>query len=109
MKYCKASRNTDAELAVVLDCLLIVLLDIIREVVDRDVVMLDIFHNLGRYSSEQLLPFPKTQVTYPLLEAPQLGWSQGVSLANDRNDINTRGEAAHKLDVHFPQPNNAKS
>lgn len=42
--------------------------------------------------------------TYPLFKAPQFAWRQSISLANDRYDIDTWGEAAHELNVHFSQP-----
>lgn len=40
------SCTTHPQLAVVLDRLLVILLDVIGEVVDRDVIVFDIFHDL---------------------------------------------------------------
>ena len=39
---------TNPKLAVVLDCVLVILLDVVREVVHRNIVVLDILHDLGR-------------------------------------------------------------
>ena len=39
---------TNPKLAVVLDRVLVILLDVVREVVHRDIVVLDILHDLGR-------------------------------------------------------------
>ena len=41
---------------------------------------------------------------YPLLECLELTQCERVGLANDGNDIDTRGEAAHELNVHLAQP-----
>lgn len=41
-------KGSYTELAVVLDGFLVILFNVIREVVDRDVVMFDIFHDLDR-------------------------------------------------------------
>ena len=43
--------------------------------------------------------------SYPLLETAKLSWGQRVSLANDRDDIDARRQAAHQFDIHFPQAN----
>ena len=75
---------TYTELAVVLNRLLVILLDVVGEVVHRDVVVLDVLHNA-------------------LLEATELTGGKRVGLADDRDDINAGGKAAHKLDVHLPQ------
>jgi len=40
--------KTYTKFAIILDCLLVVLLDVVREVVDRNVVMLDVFHDLDK-------------------------------------------------------------
>ena len=45
------SKDTHAKLAVVLDSFFIVFLDIVREIVNRDVVMFDIFHYLAKGKS----------------------------------------------------------
>lgn len=37
--------------------------------------------------------------TYALLELGQVGRAQGVGLGNDRNQVDTRAEALHNLDV----------
>lgn len=57
-----------AELTVVCDCLIIVLLGVVREVVHWDGVVLDVLHNA-------------------LLESFELLRGEGVGLANDRNDV----------------------
>jgi hypothetical protein len=38
--------RTHSELAIVLNCFLVILLDIVGEVVDGDIVVFDVFHNL---------------------------------------------------------------
>lgn len=45
-KYEGTTLCTDAELAVILDGLLIILLDVIWEVIDGNIVVFDILHNL---------------------------------------------------------------
>ena len=42
-------------------------------------------------------------VTYPLLETTEFARSQRVGLTDDRDDIDTRGEPAHELNVNLPQ------
>ena len=41
--------------------------------------------------------------TYPLLETAELTWRERIGLANDRDNVDTRGEAAHELNVHLTQ------
>jgi hypothetical protein len=41
--------------------------------------------------------------SYPLLKRLQFLRDQGISLADDGNNINTRREPSHQLDIHFPQ------
>ena len=50
-------RGTYAKLAVLLDGLLVVLFDVVREVVDGDVVVLDVLHNLVHVSTSKALCF----------------------------------------------------
>ncbi len=73
-----------AQLRVLLHRVLVVLLGVVREVVDRDPVVLDIFH-------------------HQLLGLGQFGRRQRVGLANDRDHIHARRQTLHELDVEFAQ------
>lgn len=79
-----AEGKHGAELGVVLDGLFVVFLDIVRKVVDRNVVVFNVLHDA-------------------LLEGSQLGGCEGVSLANDRDHVDAGAEASHKFDVDFAQ------
>ena len=59
---------TNPKLAVVLDRVLVILLDVVREVVHRDIVVLNILHDLGRiceYYSEIALQNIPTRFLNP--------------------------------------------
>jgi len=72
------------ELGVLLDCVLIVLLDVVREVVHGDTVVLDVLHD-------------------KLLGLGKLSWCKGIGLADDRDDVAARGEALHQLNVKLAE------
>ena len=95
-------KPSDPQLAVVLNRVLIVFFDIVREVVDRDVVVLDVLHDLATIinsrASEQ-----RAGQTDPLPETAKFRRGQRVGLANDGDHVDARGEAAHKFNVHLPQ------
>jgi hypothetical protein len=78
--YSKGHEAT--EFGVFFNCVLVILLNIIREVVDGNAVVLDILHD-------------------ELLRLGQFGRCEGVGLANDWDNVNTGREALHKLDVEF--------
>lgn len=92
-----------AELAVVLNGILVVFLHVVREVVNGDIIVLDVLHDLPIFMDThfELNLMPST---YPLLEATQLTRRQRIGLANDGDHIDTRREATHELDVDLPQP-----
>lgn len=69
-------RHQTTQLSVLLNGILIVLFDVVGEVVDGDAVVLDIFHD-------------------QLLALGELSGSQTVCLADDGDDVDARGEAAH--------------
>lgn len=73
-----------SKLGVLLDRVLVVLLDIVREVVDRDAVVLDVLH-------DQLLRFGK------------LAGGQGVGATDDGDDVDARRQALHQLDVQLAE------
>jgi hypothetical protein len=75
-------RHQAAELSILLNGILVILFDVVREVVDWYSVVLDVFH-------DQLFGLSK------------LRWGQAVRLANDGNDIGTRRQALHEFDVQF--------
>lgn len=75
---------THAKFAVVHNRLLVILLDIVREVVNRNRVVLDVLH-------------------HSLLESVKLVRGEGVRLADDGDDVDAGGEAAHELDVEFAE------
>ena len=43
------------------------------------------------------------KATYALLEATELARSKRISLANDRDDVDTRRQTAHELNIHLAQ------
>jgi hypothetical protein len=92
---------TYPQLAIVLDGFLVVLLHVIREVVDRNVIVLDILHDLRHHVNiDQKMEHRETN---PLLESSKLAGCQGICFSNNRNHVNTRRKTAHQLDVHLPQ------
>ena len=77
-------RHEGTELAVIGDGVFVVLLDVVREVVNRNIVVLDILHDA-------------------LLEALQLLGCQRVGLANDGDDVDTWREATHEFNIDLAQ------
>lgn len=75
-------RHQTTEFGVLLDSILIILLDIVGEVVNRNAVVLNILHD-------------------QLLRLGQFGGCEGVGLADDGDDVNTGGEALHQFDVEL--------
>lgn len=73
-----------SQLGILLNRILVVLFDIIREVVNGDPVVLNVLHN-------QLLGLGK------------LGGGQRVGAPDDGNDVDARSEALHELNVKFSQ------
>ena len=73
------------QLGVLLDRVLVVLLDVVGEVVDRDAVVLDVLHD-------------------ELLGLGQLGGREGVGAADDGDDVDAGGEPLHQLDVQLAEP-----
>lgn len=72
------------KLGVLFHSILVVLLNIIREVVNGDAVVLDVLHD-------------------QLLGLGELGGSEGVGTANDGDDVDTRSKALHQLDVQLAE------
>ena len=95
------AQCTNAKLAVVLDSLLVVLLDVVREVVYRDIIILDVLHNL-EHPHEYAFPGAGSQSTYTLLESTELARRKGVGLTNDRDNVHAGREATHQLDINLP-------
>ena len=90
------------QLAVINDSVFIVLLNIVREVVDGDVVVLDILHDLCQKRIDSTFSvLPASQPTHTLLEDLELTGSERVGLSNDGDDIDTRRQTAHKFDINF--------
>ena len=85
---------TYAQLAVVLDGFLVIFLNIVREIIDRDIVVLDVFHYLAKHST-LMKPMEKLVHAYPFFETPQFTWRERVGFTNDRDDIYTRRKTAH--------------
>lgn len=73
-----------SELSVLLDGILIVLLDVVREVVHGDTVVLNILHD-------------------ELLRLGEFGRGEGVGAANDRDDVDAGSETLHQLDIEFAE------
>jgi hypothetical protein len=42
-------------------------------------------------------------ISNPFFETSELPRSQRICFADDRDDVDTRGETAHQLDVYFSQ------
>ena len=72
------------KLGVLLDCVLVVLLDVVGEVVDGDAVVLDILHD-------------------KLLRLGELSRCERIGLANDGDNVDTGREALHELNVEFAE------
>lgn len=98
----KIMVGTNAELAVVLDSLLVVLLNVVGEVVHGYIVIFDVLHDLNDRTLRHVKG-EELDMAYPLLEATELARSQRISLANDGDDINARRQTAHELDIHLAQ------
>lgn len=79
-----------SKLGVLLDRVLVVLFDIVREVVDRDAVVLDVLHD-------------------QLLRLSQLAGGQGVRATDDGNDVDTRRQTLHQLDIQLAETRHAVS
>lgn len=79
-----------SKLGVLLDRVLVVLFDIVREVVDRDAVVLDVLHD-------------------QLLRLSQLAGGQGVRATDDGNDVDARRQALHQLDIQLAETSHAVS
>lgn len=77
-------RHQATKLSVLLNGILIILLNIIREVVDGDAVVFNILHN-------------------QLLRLGQFCGGKGVGLSNDGNDVNTGRQALHQFDVELTE------
>ena len=94
--------STYTELAVVLNSLFIIFFDVVREVVDGNVVIINVFHDL--LLSDIIYERVSSAIdirSYPLLETAKLSWGQRVSLANDRDDIDARRKSPHQLNIHL--------
>lgn len=73
-----------SKLSVLLDRVLVVLLNIVWEVVDRNAVVLDVLH-------------------HQLLRLGKLGRGQGVCAANDGDDVDTGRQTLHQLDIQLTE------
>jgi hypothetical protein len=88
------------EFTVVDDSLLIILLYVIGEVVNWDIIVFNVFHDL-RVCENIALNY--CSHTHALLESLEFAGGQRVGLANDRNDIDTGRQTAHQFDVDFSE------
>lgn len=79
-----SERHQTPKLGVLFHSILVVLLNIIREVVNGDAVVLNVLHD-------------------QLLGLGELGRGEGVGTANDGNDVDTRSKALHQLDVQLAE------
>lgn len=79
-----SERHKTSKLGVFLDRVLVVLFDIVREVVDRDTVMLDVLHD-------------------QLLRLGQLAGGKRVRATNDGDDVDARRQALHQLDIQLAE------
>ena len=77
-------RHEASQLGVLLDGVLVVFLDIVGEVVDRDAVVLNVLHD-------------------ELLRLGQLGRGQGIGATDDRNDVDTGSKALHQLNIQLAE------
>lgn len=68
--------------------------------------MFNIFHDLHYYKLVSINdPGCDTDTS---LETTKFAWSQRISFAHDRDHIDTGRQAAHQLDIHLPQTDQAK-
>lgn len=72
------------KLSVLLDSVFVVLFDIVREVVDGNAVVLDVLH-------------------HQLLRLGELSRGQRICAANDGDDVDTRSQALHQLDIQLAE------
>lgn len=77
-------RHQASELGVLLDCVLIILLDVVGKVVHGDAVVLDVLH-------------------HQLLGLGQLGGGERVGPADNGDDVRAGGEALHQLNVELTE------
>lgn len=77
-------RHEPSELGILLHSIFIVFLNVVREVIDGNSVVLNVLHD-------------------ELLRLSQLGGGERVGLANDGNDVDAGRQALHKLDVEFAE------
>lgn len=73
-----------SELGVLLNRILVILFNVVREVVNRDTVVFDILHD-------------------KLLGLCKLGRSKRVGTADDGNNIDARRQALHELDIQLAE------
>lgn len=77
-------RHQSAKLSVLLDGVLVIFIDVVGEVVDGNTVVLDIFHN-------------------KLLRLSKLSGSEGIGAADNGDNVDTRSQALHQLNVELTQ------
>jgi len=75
-------RHQAAKLGILLDCVLVIFLDVVGEVVDRNPVVLNVLHD-------------------QLLRLGKLVRRQRVGATDDGNHVDTGGKALHQLDVEL--------
>lgn len=96
------SLSTHPKFTIVLDSFLVIFLDVVREVIDGNVIMFNVFHDLKRLSKAAWL---RAITAYPLFETLELTRRQRVRFTNNRNYIDAWRESAHQFDVHLSQTN----
>ncbi len=86
---------------IILNSLFIVFFNVIREIINRDIVMFYVFNCLigGMIRGDEC----DSSNTYTFLECLELIFSQGVCSSNYRDNVDAGGESLHEFDVHFPQ------
>lgn len=77
-------RHQATQLGVLLDCVFVVLFNVVREVVDGDAVVLNVLHD-------------------ELLGLCEFAWCEGVGLANDGDDVDARRKALHEFNIEFTE------
>lgn len=77
-------RQQSPQFSVLFDGVLVVLFDVVREVVDGNAVVFNVFHD-------------------EFLELGELRRGERVGLANDGDDVDARGEALHQFNVELAQ------
>lgn len=111
-RFCQARSDTRLpslehadsypQLAVVDDGLFIVFLDIVREIVDRDIIVFNILHDLRQDESIPRFRFcGRDETAHTLLESLELTGSERVGFSNNGDDIDTRRETTHEFDINF--------